>query len=228
MSAVMVDLPVGDASSQTPQPAKPARKRVPRKAPALPAPEAPCAAADALLPELLAAHTVHAAPEPAAPLAPVASAASTFHAWAERPGRAAMDELCAFIVGQGTGGHLAAFARSRGFAALALLDWIQADPERAARYARAREERADILADEITEIADAPAETAVEVARSRLRVEARKWVAARLKPRAYGDRLAVGGAGDLPPVAHVHEMSDEALLAIAQGVAARTGKGRNP
>ena len=257
MSAMVVELPVADAPLPAP-PAKPSRKRAPRKAAASPAQDVLPAPADPLLTELLAAHTVHAAPpvpEPAAaepdalpasaaPLVPVALAASSFPAWAERPGRAAMDELCEFIVGHGTGGHLAAFARARGFAYMALLDWIQADPARAALYERAREERADILADEVTEIADAPADTAVEVARSRLRVEARKWAAARLKPRAYGERAGErlagsggSGVGDVPP-AQVHELSDEALLAIARraavdgaqgaaGGAGKNGKGRD-
>lgn len=225
-------------SPDTPPPQSP-RKRAARKTIAK-ATAAPAMQGDALAADLLAVHTIHATarvPEPpcetpsVVPLVlPVVPTASTFAAWASRPGNAAMAELCEFIVGQGTGGHLAGFARGRGFAYMALLDWIQADPARAALYDRAREERADILADEVTEIADAPADTAVEVARSRLRVEARKWAAARLKPRVYGERAAgqAGGqAGDVPQAPPLHDMSDEALLAIAQGAAGRTGKGRN-
>ncbi len=44
-------------------------------------------------------------------------------------------------------------------------------------YARAREERADLLAKEILEIADAPCKDAVEVAHARNRLDTRKWLA---------------------------------------------------
>jgi hypothetical protein len=80
------------------------------------------------------------------------------------------------------------------------------------QYARAREEQADKLAEEIIEIADdgrndtyKDAEGQIKVdhdviARSRLRVDARKWYASKLAPKKYGDKLAVGGADDLPAV----------------------------
>ena len=38
------------------------------------------------------------------------------------------------------------------------------------------------------------------VQRSKLRVDARKWMASKMAPKKYGDKLAVGGADDLPPV----------------------------
>ena len=38
------------------------------------------------------------------------------------------------------------------------------------------------------------------IARSRLRVDARKWLAAKLAPKKYGEKIAVGGADDLPPI----------------------------
>lgn len=103
--------------------------------------------------------------------------------------------------------------------------WLAAHEPFRDMYACAREEQADALADEIVEIADEKCTTVradkhggkadddegnVEVvfdssavARNRLRVDARKWVAAKLKPRKYGDKLAVGGADDLPPVQSV-------------------------
>jgi hypothetical protein len=56
-------------------------------------------------------------------------------------------------------------------------------------YARAREERADLLAKEILEIADAPCKDAVELAHARNRLDTRKWLASKLAPRKYGDRV---------------------------------------
>jgi hypothetical protein len=56
-------------------------------------------------------------------------------------------------------------------------------------YARAREERADLLAKEILEIADTPCTNQVEVAQQRNRLDTRKWLASKLAPRKYGDRV---------------------------------------
>jgi hypothetical protein len=56
-------------------------------------------------------------------------------------------------------------------------------------YARAREERSDVLAREILEIADAPYADQVAVQRARNRIDTRKWLAAKLAPRKYGDRV---------------------------------------
>lgn len=75
------------------------------------------------------------------------------------------------------------------------------------QYARAKEQQADFLAEEILEIADYTAKDTIEtekgpiedkewVNRSRLRVDARKWVASKLKPKKYGDKIDVTSQGD--------------------------------
>ena len=51
-------------------------------------------------------------------------------------------------------------------------------------YARAREDRADVLADEIVAIAD----SAEDPNKGRLQVDARKWAAAKLNAKRYGDK----------------------------------------
>jgi hypothetical protein len=65
------------------------------------------------------------------------------------------------------------------------------------RYARAREAQADKLFKECLTIADAARPEDVNVAR--LRVDTRKWAAARLAPKKYGDRVShnVKGAGSI-------------------------------
>lgn len=80
--------------------------------------------------------------------------------------------------------------------------WLQEKPEFRELYARAREDQADTLADEILQIADEdPTTTVIEktgqiafdgaaIAHQRLRVDARKWIASKLKPKKYGDRVA--------------------------------------
>lgn len=74
------------------------------------------------------------------------------------------------------------------------------------RYARAREEQADLLADEIISIADDGSNDNITVStkngsydienkewtsRSKLRVEARKWKASKLAPKKYGEKQQV-------------------------------------
>ena len=85
-------------------------------------------------------------------------------------------------------------------AVITVMSWLRKHPEFAAQYARAREEQAETYADEIVAIADdGRNDTYIDenghervnqdvVARSRLRVEARKWVASKLKPKKYGEK----------------------------------------
>ena len=83
-------------------------------------------------------------------------------------------------------------------------EWLLRHPLFAEQYARAREEQADTNADEILEIADErPPEFKDDKGRIYLdqtyiqwqknRIEARKWTAMKLKPKKYGDRMAVEG-----------------------------------
>lgn len=89
--------------------------------------------------------------------------------------------------------------------------WIAAHEEFRKQYALAREAQADTLADEILEIADDTSGDTTYgengeradtewIARSRLRVDARKWLASKMAPKKYGDKLAIGGADDLPSI----------------------------
>lgn len=72
-------------------------------------------------------------------------------------------------------------------AASTVFKWLNTIPDFAEQYARAKEEQAEILADEIVQIADEEADPA----KARVRVDARKWVASKLKPKKYGDKLDI-------------------------------------
>ncbi|MDA8092579.1 MAG: hypothetical protein M0T84_01515 [Betaproteobacteria bacterium] len=79
--------------------------------------------------------------------------------------------------------------------------WLLVHPEFCEIYTRAREDQADTLADEIIEIADqSQGENMPGVQAAALRVDARKWVAAKLKPRRYSERHVqeVSGPGGSP------------------------------
>ena len=83
------------------------------------------------------------------------------------------------------------------------------------RYARARQVQWDVWADEINEIADDATNDymdrqsqsgitkvvdAEHVNRSRLRIDSRKWLLSKLKPKVYGDQIQLAGIEDAPPV----------------------------
>lgn len=90
-----------------------------------------------------------------------------------------------------------------GIAPSTFLRWVNNDPALAEQYTRAREICLDVWADQILEIADDASRdmttdekgrTVVDhenINRARLRVDSRKWVLAKLKPRVYGDKVAV-------------------------------------
>ncbi len=92
--------------------------------------------------------------------------------------------------------------------ATTIYDWIDADETglSAERYARARERQADFGADEIREIAD---NQELDPNSRRIMVDARKWIAAKLKPRVYGDRLDVKHTGNLTIGIKRNERVDE-------------------
>lgn len=107
-------------------------------------------------------------------------------------------EICAKLV---MGESLRSICGAEDMPAIATVYlWLGKHPEFMEQYTRAREDQADTLADEIIDIADDKAgDTIVDqdgneradtewINRSRLRVDARKWVAAKLKPKKYGDK----------------------------------------
>jgi hypothetical protein len=84
--------------------------------------------------------------------------------------------------------------------------WLRTKPEFSQQYAKAKEESADALIEEINDIADDGSNDWMErknaegeisgwvqngeaIGRSRLRVDTRKWIASKLKPKKYGEKL---------------------------------------
>ena len=77
----------------------------------------------------------------------------------------------------------------------AIINWLRIHPEFVVQYTRAKDEQADALAEEMLDIADDEKE---DVNRSRLRVDTRKWIASRLKPKKYGEKLELAGNKEAP------------------------------
>jgi len=85
-----------------------------------------------------------------------------------------------------------------------ILKWLRETDEFLALYTRAKEEEADMLIEEMIDISDDGSNDFMTVTkgdveyeqenkevtnRSKLRVETRKWIASKLKPKKYGDKI---------------------------------------
>jgi hypothetical protein len=68
-----------------------------------------------------------------------------------------------------------------------VLRWLEEDADFATRYARAREMQADLMDDKILEAADSTTE--LNAAAQRVKIDAYKWRASKLKPKRYGDKV---------------------------------------
>lgn len=118
--------------------------------------------------------------------------------------------------------------------------WLRTDDEFRKQYARAKEESADALVEEMLDISDEASNDWMEVHdpdnpgyrlngeainRSRLRVDTRKWVASKLKPKKYGDRSTTELTGadgkDLIPEMTDTEIARRMAFILAKGMRAQ-------
>ena len=93
-------------------------------------------------------------------------------------------------------------------------NWLREYPEFLQNYEIAKSDQADYLAEEILDIADNGTNDWIaesgddgaikayklngeSIQRSRLRVDARKWIASKLKPKKYGDRIHKEHSGQI-------------------------------
>jgi hypothetical protein len=128
-----------------------------------------------------------------------------WQAWSQAPG--AIEELCNFIANNGVHGSLSAWCRDHDFPFMTVQWWIEGDAERSRMYERARQVRADAIADAIVAVAYEPPERTLQgsvdsgsVQDKRVRIDTLKWAAGKLAPKRYGDKVQLGGAEDLPPI----------------------------
>lgn len=102
-----------------------------------------------------------------------------------------------------TGSSLAKALAEEGINRRTWYEEMEACENLANRYARAKEDCADTYAERIAEAAEAEPERDQmtgridpgDVANRRLKVDALKWVAAKLKPKVYGDRYVAEHSG---------------------------------
>lgn len=91
--------------------------------------------------------------------------------------------------------------------AVTVCKWLSENEEFSKQYARAREEQAVSFADEIIQIADSVDPDSAAVAKAKLQIDSRKWLAARMAPKKYGDKVEQQITGNLAIQADV-KLSD--------------------
>ena len=111
------------------------------------------------------------------------------------------------------GEPLAAICRDEHMPSLrTFYTWKDRTPEFSARFAHARDDGFDQIALETLKIADTPVEATIErstanglevtrqdaLGHRKLQIETRLKLLAKWDPRRYGDKIAIGGADDLP------------------------------
>jgi len=114
--------------------------------------------------------------------------------------------------------------------------WLRSNEAFRQQYALAREAQADTLADEMLDIADDGSNDWLEkhgdegenlgwrengeaIGRSRLRLDTRKWIASKLKPKVYGDKLDMTSGGEkLTDQADITSMAVKAAAMIRQAL----------
>ncbi len=109
-------------------------------------------------------------------------------------------ELAAEICGRvGAGESVKSICAEEGMPVQsAIYRWLTLHPEFKEMYTLAKADSVDALVDQALDIAD---DLEGEVQRDRLRVEARKWFAAKIAPRKYGDAMTLKGDAEAPLVA---------------------------
>ena len=130
--------------------------------------------------------------------------------------QALADEICEHI---GDGKSLRSFCEQEGRpSAPTVCRWLRMEETAwfAEQYARAREAQADALFNDILDIVDQAEDPQI----ARLRMDARKWMAGKLRPKVYGEKVELGGKVD-----HEHTHEHRTVSAIDSRIAELLGLG---
>lgn len=119
------------------------------------------------------------------------------------------DEICARLA---MGEPMTSIARDSHMpSAVTIYAWLRVYPDFLNRYAQSREDGAHSYAYQIAEIIDEEPLKVIDehgnlrydagsIANKRLRMDGRKWLAAKYLPKAYGDKQILAGDAEAPLV----------------------------
>lgn len=142
------------------------------------------------------------------------------------------DRICAALA---EGKSMRTVCNGDGMPAMStVFKWLRENPGFSEQYAKAKEESADALVEEMLDIADDGTNDWMEqhsqdgeavgyklngeaVQRSRLRVETRKWIAAKLKPKKYSEKLDLnhGVQPENPLASLMQQLAGKTLKPVA-------------
>jgi hypothetical protein len=138
------------------------------------------------------------------------------------------DELAARICAElACGKSLRTVCKPEGMPGLeTIFRWLREKPEFRDQYAHAKNESADALVEEMLDIADDASGdhddegrfVSENVQRSKLRIDTRKWIAAKMKPKKFGDQIDVnhGGQNENPLTALIMSVQGNVLRPVPQ------------
>lgn len=137
-----------------------------------------------------------------------------------------MDEICDEII---NGKSLRAICTNSEMPSVStVMRWLSEDSDIQEQYTRAREAQADTIFDECLAIADKFDGSEIlepeHIQRAKLRIDTRKWMAGKMRPKKYGDKHIIGGDAGLDPI-ETKEVGSPALklAAYLDGIAKRSG-----
>lgn len=108
---------------------------------------------------------------------------------------AMLDELLEWIA---SGQTLREWCRQPGKPShTTVYNWLDSNNEMALRFARAREDGHDAIAEQCRHLADLPPQDQVEVQWRRLQIETRLKLLAKWSPSKYGDRVGIEHGGGI-------------------------------
>ena len=106
--------------------------------------------------------------------------------------------------------------------------WVDADARLAERYAHAREDLIERMANEVLELADSEVPETGDgkrdwqaIQQRKLQVDSRKWLLSKLAPKKYGDRLELAGDKENPLQVQTIDASKLSTDVLAQIIAAK-------
>lgn len=94
--------------------------------------------------------------------------------------------------------------------------WLRENEQFRKQYEEAKDIQADAFAEDMLDIADQPPQInekggvdSGDVAHMRLRIDTRKWIASKLKPKKYGDKLEQEIKGEVGLTVQILRLGDE-------------------
>lgn len=115
-----------------------------------------------------------------------------------------------------SGQSLNSYCKQHGRKASTIYRWMQETVSFRDSYARAHEDRADTLVEDMLDIADAVenATDITQVMAGKLRIETRKWIAERMRPTKYGNKVTVDHAATATFILGVPKRDEQKIIDI--------------